>query len=248
MSSAKIRDLDLDVVRKLQQEVRDGKDSFQTYEELAHDFSNRFYRKFKDSIVLARIFLTVPYARLPESNKAFVDKIVEKNSIQHLLHDNTLILSLVGSAGEEAAWMDRSNSENHIGIPLISADFIDKAPMMSRLLKELGLNLEYISSDDTYLVKHTLGRMNGMFYVREASSEVDIKGRKIIADQNFVEQYDVKTVMGFGGGYSGDYPFYTAIIFLREEIEAVRARLVAAELSFFKIVTLKAVKGQIFKD
>jgi hypothetical protein len=86
------------------------------------------------------------------------------------------------------------------------------------------------------------------FYVRDAKTEVDIKGRKIIAAQDFVNEYDVKTVMGFGGGYTGNYPFYTAIIFLNEEIEPTRARLISAEMAFFKIVTMRIVKERVFND
>lgn len=245
---AKLSQLDVSDFKALQEEIRSRKQAYTSYENIAQDFMDEFYNKFKDSIILSRVFLTVPYSRLPQKNKVFVDKLADTHSIQELINDNTLILSLVGSAGIEEQWFDRRNSQDHIGIPLASADFIDRVPMMSRLLRQLGLDLNYISSDDTKLVKHTLGRMNGMFYVKDAKTEVDIKGRKIIAAQNFVDKYKVKTVMGFGGGYTGPYPFYTCIIFLNETIEPSRARLISAEMAFFKIVSMGIVKQTIFND
>jgi hypothetical protein len=159
----KISDMQTNSFKELQKMIRDQKDSFTSYEDAAQEFMGKFYEKFSDSVVLSRIFLTAPYSKLPLKNKQFVDKLTQIHSLTDLVNDNTLILSLVGSAGLENEWHDRKNSKNHVGIPLASADFIDEVPMMSRLLKQLGLNLNYIASDDTKLVKHTLGRMNGVF-------------------------------------------------------------------------------------
>ncbi len=71
-----------------------------------------------------------------------------------------MVLSLLGTRGEDMRWNDRRNSQGHVGIPLVSADFIDAIPMMSRLLKELGLDLNWIASDDTEsIMTHTVARV-----------------------------------------------------------------------------------------
>ena len=84
-----------------------------------------------------------------------------------------------------------------------------------------------------------------MFYVREAATEVDMHGRKIIAAQDFVQQYGVKTVFGFGGGYIGKELFMTTIIFLRETLEEKQALLCSNYLAFFKQRTTELIFKKI---
>jgi hypothetical protein len=204
------------------------------------------YNEFKESIVLARLFATVPYGRLPAPNKNFVDALAKSKGVSQSIHDQTLVLSLIGTIGEESAWNDRRNSQGHVGIPLVSSAFIDAIPMMSRLLKQLGLGLDWIDQGDTNVVKHTIGSMSGVFFVPDAASEVDQHGRKIIAAQDFVTKYGVKTVCGFGGGYLGGATFSVTIIFLRETLDQNQVRAFAAGQSFFKAVTSDLVNRKIF--
>ena len=204
------------------------------------------YGAFKDSIVLVRLFATVPYGQLPKQNKDFVDGLASSKGVGKSIHDQTLVLSLLGTSGEGPAWNDRKDSQGHVGIPLVSAAFIDAIPMMSRLLKQLGLGLDWIDSTDTNLVKHTIGSMSGVFFVPDATTEVDQQGRKIIAAQDFVKAYKVKTVLGFGGGYMGTSTFAVTIIFLRDTIEETKARQFAAGMAFFKAITGDLVKKRIF--
>jgi len=93
------------------------------------------YDEFEESIVLARLFATVPFGELPAYNQEFVNKLADSTGITQLINDKTYILSLLGTHGVEENWNARLNSQGHIGIPLASADFIDSIPMMSRLLK-----------------------------------------------------------------------------------------------------------------
>ncbi len=136
--------------------------------------------------------------------------------------------------------------KSHIGIPLVSAAFIDAIPMMSCLLRQLGMGLDWIDSADTSLVKHTIGSMSGVFFVPDAATEVDHHGRKIIAAQDFVAAHKVKSVFGFGGGYLGTPTFAVTIIFLRETITQDKARQFAAGMAFFKGSTVDLVKQKIF--
>ncbi|MFH0940065.1 MAG: hypothetical protein V1899_12410 [Planctomycetota bacterium] len=59
-------------------------------------------------------------------------KSADSKNIAHLVKNETLVLSLMGTRGDEPAWNDRRSSAGHIGIPLASADFINKIPMMIR--------------------------------------------------------------------------------------------------------------------
>jgi len=105
-----------------------------------------------------------------------------------------------------------------------------------------------IDSNDTELVKYTLGRMTGTLYVKDEKLEKNLNNRKIIVAHDFVDKYKVKSVIGFGGGYFMENLFFTTIIFLNKEITQAKARLISAELSFFKIITLDLVKTKIFND
>ena len=66
--------------------------------------------------------------------------------------------------------------------------------------------------------------MAGIFYVPDAGTAVDEKGRKIIAAQDFVAKYNIKTVFGIGGGYIKDVTFIALIVFARERLDEDRAQ------------------------
>lgn len=195
------------------------------------------YEEFEDSISLVRLFATVPFGELPAPNREFVTELVASAGLSSLVDDHMLVLTLLGSRGEEAAWNDRHDSQGHVGIPLVSGDFIDAIPMMSRLLKELGLGLDWIDSRDTKIVSLGIGRQSGVFHVPDAKTAVDEKGRKIIAAQDFVSNYGIKTVFGIGGGYLTGDIFITNIVFNREIIEKDQAKLFIPVVNTLKTCT-----------
>jgi hypothetical protein len=135
------------------------------------------------------------------------------------------------------------DSQGHVGIPLASADFIESIPMMSRLLKELGVPLDWIEQSDTEIVAKTIGRISGLFYVPEARSTVDNKGRNIIAAQDFVSEYGVRTVFGFGGGYTLSQTFLAIIVFSREPVAKETAQRFMALVNSIKIATYDRVRN-----
>jgi hypothetical protein len=152
-----------------------------------------------------------------------------------------------GTCGERTAWRDRHNSRGHIGIPLASVDFIDRIPMMSRLLKELGLDLDWIDSRDTEIVAKTMGSMAGVFHVADAKTAVDVKGRSIIAAQDFVNAHNVVTVFGLGGGYLIGATFITSIVFTREMLTKNQAQKFLPLVNEVKTSTTRLVsRGSIF--
>jgi hypothetical protein len=63
----------------------------------------------------------------------------------------------------------------------------------------------------------------GSFYVENASTSKDSKGRNIIAAQDFVKKYGVKSVFGFGGGYATGGKMLAVICFLNENIDKKKA-------------------------
>jgi len=213
-------------------------------EDAAQKYTDVMYNEFKDSIVLVRLFATVPFGELPAPNQKFVTDLAASAGISSLVNDRMLVLSLLGTRGENAAWNNRHNSQGHVGIPLASGNFIEAVPMMSRLLKELGLGLDWIDSGDTKIVAKTIGGLAGVFYVPDARTTVDQQGRKIIAAQDFVSAYNVKTVFGIGGGYMGGNVFVTNIVFIREIIEKRLAEQFMPVVNTFKTGTMSLVSGK----
>lgn len=217
-------------------------------ESAAQLYSSILYRRLSESVVLARIFVTLPFYELPEKNKEFVRNLAQSGGVLDKIKDSTLVLSLLGTSGVEPEWHNRHNSKGHIGIPLASADFIDAIPMMSRLLRQLGLNLDWIEEEDTKLVLKTMGRLSGVFFVQDPREERDKQGRLIIAAQDFVEKYDVKTVFGIGGGYLGSTIMFTSIIFSRERLERKHVQPFMLQANIFKTATLDIVDDEKIFD
>ncbi len=210
-------------------------------EDAAQEYMSILYEALSESIILARVFAAIPFGELPEPNKEFVRNLAQSTGVSELIKERTLVLSLLGSKGAKPEWNDRRNSQGHVGIPLASSDFIDSIPMMSRLLKQLGGGIDWIDTNDTELVAKTVKDLSGVFFVRDASTEEDNKGRKIIAAQDFVEEEKVKTVFGIGGCYLGTSLFFTTIIFVREFLDKNIVERFMLQANKFKTATLSLV-------
>jgi hypothetical protein len=186
-------------------------------EEAAQALATALHTQFSESVVLARVYVTVPFDGLPPTVREFVEKLAGSAGQTNALKSKTPVLSLVGTHGEETAWGDRCNSQGHKGIPLISADFVGEIPMIARLLRELGVPLDWIDSHDAQRTVTTIGSAAGLFFVEEAAEATDDRGRKVIPAQDFVSDHSVKSVFGTGGAYPGG-EIVVIVAFCRERI------------------------------
>ena len=216
-------------------------------EDAAQEYMSILYEALSESIILARLFATIPFEELPKQNQEFVMNLARSAGILELIRERTMVLTLLGTRGSKPEWNDRRKSQGHVGIPLASSDFMDRIPMMSRLLRQLGAGIDWIDANDTELVTRTFKNISGVFYVHDAKTEVDNKDRKIIAAEDFVENEHVKTVFGIGGCYLGSLLFFTAIIFLREHVDKDMVQRFMLQANKFKTATLSLVnEGKIF--
>ncbi|MDA2924319.1 hypothetical protein MYX65_06625 [Acidobacteria bacterium AH-259-L09] len=202
-------------------------------EEAAQAVVAALHNHFSDSVVIARIFVTVPFDALPASNQDFVRKLADSAGATEQLKGGTPVLSLVGTHGQEEKWNDRRNSEGHVGIPLISSSFVGAIPMISRLLKELGVPLDWVDSHDTEMIVKTVGESAGLFFVEDAAEVTDQEGRKVIAAQDFVSSYNVKSVFGTGGVYPSGQMF-AIVAFCRDQFSREAAQEFVALADSFK--------------
>lgn len=158
-----------------------------------------------------------------------------------MVKSDTKILALLGTYGKNHEWSSPTLSKGHAAIPLLSGSFIESIPMMNGLFNQLGVNLSFDKTNDSN--KKNSSSFSGIFYIKNASQEVDDKGRKIIANQEFVRKYDVKSVFGFGGGYMESNEFFTSIVFLSEQIKRSSAETLSLLGNNFKMAT-KELVGQ----
>jgi hypothetical protein len=178
----------------------------------------RIYSEFEESLVLVRFYVTIPYHQIPDKDKEFVKSLSSKFQLENLLKDKTYVLSLLGTYGQEAGWNDRYKSQGHLGIPLLSANFVESIPMVSRLMSDMKIGLDWLENQNTDIIIKSLGNMARLFYVKDAVTTVDDKNRKIVPATDFVNKYKIKTVFGLGGCYLNGM-FISMIIFTKEEID-----------------------------
>ncbi|HEX8633361.1 MAG TPA: hypothetical protein VF703_04340 [Pyrinomonadaceae bacterium] len=204
------------------------------------------YEEFTESLVLARVFVTLPLSNLPARDKAFVAALTDAKAITPLLDEKTQVLSLLGTYGAQPEWRDRYQSQGHLGIPLVTAAFVESIPMVARLMSDMGIGSDWFDKFEPDILVKNLGRAAGVFYVREARTRLDAHDRKIVSAQDFVAAHDIRTVFGLGGSYLNG-SFITMIFFTRETIEQPQAEAFMLLVNTFKTATLKLVMdGAIF--
>jgi hypothetical protein len=212
-------------------------------EEAGQALATTLYTQFVESAILARVFVTVRFDGLPPPTRALVQAMPGATCA---VTATTPVLSLVGTQGQEADWNDSRKSKQHRGIPLISAEFVDGIPMIARLLRELGVPLDWIDSHDARRLTKTIGSTSGLFFVEDATRAMDDKGRKVIPAVDFVFAYNVRSVFGVGGAYPSGH-MLVVVVFCRDRIERATAELFLPLADLFKGKTASLVAlGKVF--
>jgi len=230
-------------ITQLWAEVEPSVKQSQRLETAAQAMAEALHTLFEESVVLARVYLTTPFDALPQTNKDFVQKLSESAEAADDLKTATPVLSLIGPHGQEADWCDRRNSKGHVGIPLISSAFVGAIPMISRMLGELGVPMGFLDSHDTGIIIENIGSAAGLFFVEDAAEATDSEGRKIIAMQDFVADYSVKSVFGIGGAYD-DGQLLVLVVFCRDAFSHITAEYFLSLANFFRSQTNDLVSGQ----
>lgn len=127
------------------------------------------------------------------------------------------VLTLMATVGQSAGWNSRHLSRGHKAVPLPSPEIVEKAPMISQLIKELGLELSYVVQPSPDIVKELAGKKHGVFHVEHA-----LGSPYIPAQQEFVVRFGIKSVLGFGGMMAtGD--LFAVILFATVHVPASAA-------------------------
>src|SRR5437764_991098 len=121
-------------------------------------------------------------------------------------------LTLMATVGSAASWNSRHLSRGHRAIPLPSPEIVEKAPMISQLIKELGLELTDVLQPSPEVVKELAGKRHGVFHVENA-----VGSPYIPAQDDFVVAHGIRSVVGFGGVlFNGD--LFAVILFSKVHV------------------------------
>jgi hypothetical protein len=233
-------------VNSLQERVQAALAGSASLREAAQRCASAVYEDHQESVALVRVYATVPFGQLPPSDRSFVTALAESGGARAALRENTPVLSLLGTRGDKPDWDDRRKSNGHLGIPLVGASFVEAIPMVSRLMHDMGIGVEWLDTNDTKIVVKTIGRVAGVFYVRDAATGVDDKDRMIVPAQDFVRANGIKTVFGLGGSYLNG-TCIILILFTRETMERAEVEKFMPLVSTIKSATMSVVmRDKIF--
>jgi len=214
----------------------------------AQRFCEQFYAAFSEFAVLVRVFATVPLEGLKLDDAEYVRTFAREAGRLELLGPETAILTLLGTYGIEPAWRARTTSRGHRAIPLLSDEFVGEIPMIARLLAELGFPKLHSGSAAWQFVRR-VGGDAGLFFVGDAPTTTDERGRRIIPSAEFVDRYGVRTVFGAGGAYEAAPIFLSAIVFCRRTLMRSDAEAFVPLVGQFKSHTTALVLRQaIFEN
>ena len=162
----------------------------QTQAEFAERLVSYLHGRFVDqhgqsALALVRCFETCPFASLDEELKEIALATLAQPA------EDTNCMKLVATAGDQASWNEVHKSNSHRVIPLPSAEAIERLPMISQLLRQLGLEVGGVLQRSSKILVDTA--LGNVFHIPDA------QGSPYIPDQEgFVVPFGIRSVVGFG--------------------------------------------------
>ncbi|MBF2000852.1 MAG: hypothetical protein IGS38_09065 [Synechococcales cyanobacterium M58_A2018_015] len=210
------------------------------------DVANRIIRYLYDHLIdvqtgqsacaLVRFFMTCPYMELSDELRLAARGIVNGRSIL----SNTKCLTLMATAGDQAEWNSRQMSQGHQAIPLIDKEFVSRAPMISQLIHQFGLDVNTVLDPDPELLVDLEQTTFNVFYVPDALGSPHIPAQK-----EFVIPFQIKSVLGFGGMLpSGN--LFAIILFAKTRISPEVAELFKWISAYARISVAALDKRAVF--
>jgi two-component system NtrC family sensor kinase len=211
-------------------------------EETAAGIVQYLYNHFTDpgtkekNCVLVRFFKTHRFSNLPTELQDFARDIAHGS--EDLNHD-TRCLTLLATSGSRREWNTRGASAGHKAIPLTTEEVVRKAPMVAQLIQQIGLDIGQVIGDGRSLMIDAEQRNYNVFHVPEA------QGSPFVPAQDFVRQYGVKSVIGFGGMLPSA-ELFAVILFSRVFIPRESAEMFRTLALGIKLAILPFAGGQVF--
>jgi hypothetical protein len=167
-----------------------------TMEDAATAIVNHLYdecvdeRTGRPTCALIRFYKTHPFGELDAGLQDFA-----RRQLGHEPRSPSMkCLTLLASAGDRPEWRSRHRSKGHKAVPLPSEQMVEQAPMIAQLIRQFGLDVQQVLSPGPEILSDAKGKTYNVFYVEDAAGSPYIP-----AQAEFVEQYGVRSVVGFGG-------------------------------------------------
>lgn len=184
------------------------------------------------SCALIRCYKTHPYGALDVTLRRFADGLMGGTKPSPSMK----CLTLIASVGQQPAWNSRHTSNGHKAIPLPSATVVEQAPMIAQLIRQFGIEITDFVTPSRDALRTADGKTLNVFHIEEAKGNPSIP-----AQEEFVERYNVRSVLGFGG-LLRTADLFTVIMFSKRHIpveSAQRFRTLALDVksAFFPYPT-----------
>lgn len=175
--------------------LRESASSAATLEQSAQRVCRFLYDELRGAgnehqCALVRCYKTHPYGGLNPELQEFARTALATKSP----HDSMKCLTMMATVGQSANWNSRQLSRGHQTIPLASREMVEKAPMISQLIKEFGMDITSVLDPSPEIIRELAGKRHGVFYVENADGSPYIP-----AQEDFVRRYGIRSVLGFGG-------------------------------------------------
>jgi hypothetical protein len=180
---------------------------------------------------LVRVYKTHPFGELDSHLQQFATQILGSGP-----GADTRCLVLLGTEGAQADWRSRKTSRGHQAIPLPDPAFVARIPMVTELLRQLGVDVSQLLQGKS---EQHEGKAFSVFLVDDA-----IGSSHIPAQKEFVVPHGVKSVLGFGASMPGGDMFVT-LLFSRVRVSRATADLFAPLSLNVKLSLLPFVGGAL---
>ncbi len=221
---------------------------FDSVEGIAQAFVDKVFEQFQDSLVLLRLFSSVPYSALPPQDQLLVDKKANDSGTGHLYKDTTPVLTLLGTRGQRPEWNHRAASQGFRCIPLVSSGYVASLSMLSMQFRTMNFDLALLDGWNTTIAANARAdEYTGMLYVNHAGMDKDQQGRMVVPRQEFVVENNVKTALGFGTGYSSHPTIVMLFAFTNEILNKTAMEPFSSLLQNYLSISKECLnRGRIF--
>jgi serine phosphatase RsbU (regulator of sigma subunit) len=188
------------------------------------------------SCALVRLFKTHPYEDLEVELAEYARSMLNHYPPLPAMK----CMTLLATVGEQTEWNSRHTSVGHKAVPLASESVVAQIPMISQLIRQLGLDIKTVINPGPDLLVEIEQRKYNVFYVPEA-----IGNPYIPVQDSFVIPFGIKSVLGFGGLLpSGN--LFAIIMFLKVQIPHSTAQMFSTLALNVKTALLPFDRGSVF--
>jgi hypothetical protein len=214
-----------------------------SFEHACQAVSEFFWREFvaqedgEPGFALARCYKTHAFGEMPAALARFALGVFPDRTLTAA----TQCLTLLGTFGDCEEWRSRHTSNGHQAIPLIDELTVDSLPMVSRLVRALGIDsINIVKPDQALLLEKDRQGFN-VFHVENAVDNPHIPA------QDFVRASRIRSVIGFGF-LTPPASVFVTILFSRQSISHETAQLFKTLALSIKLALLPLLTGNVFDD